>query len=165
MTAPGVAELLRVRRHHAIEHATIAVLFQQRGGMVSVVGRSDLSGFHLYGSFAPQEVEVAVEEAIARLRSGESNLAVTPLCGTNIAVTAVLAGSAALIAAGRKRSEGWPRAMMAAMFATLAAARIGRQVQRYITTDADPRDARLVRIREYRGRRFGRHLKVYLSGS
>lgn len=161
----NVIELLgltRLRRHHAIEHATIAVLFRKRGQVVGVVGRSDFTGFHIFGPFTPEEIEPAVQEAISRLRNGERDLAITPFCGTNIALTGILAGGTALIAAGRSRREGWPRALTAAMVATLAAARIGQTVQRYITTDANVGNTRLAGIHGYDTRPFGRHLKVYL---
>lgn len=159
---PGIRQL---RRHHAIEHATIAVLFKQRGQIVGVLGRSDFTGFHLFGPFAPEEVEPAVTEAIVRLRNGESHLAITPFCGTNIALTGIMAGSAALIAAGRSRREGWPRALTAAMIATLAAPHLGRPVQQHITTDANIGDATLAGIHGFDTRPFGRHLKVYLRGT
>ncbi len=157
--------LTRLRRHHAIEHATIAVLFRKRGQVVGVVGRSDFTGFHLFGPFTPEEIGPAVEEAIARLRGGESQLAITPFCGTNIALTGIMAGAAALIATGRSRRDGWPRALMAAMAATLAAPHFGRTVQQYITTDANIGDAALAGIHGYDTRPFGRHLKVYLRGT
>lgn len=160
-----VLGLTRVRRHHAIEHATIAVLFQRRGGIFRVMGRCDFTGFHLFGPFTAEEVEPAVEEAITRLRNGESQLAITPFCGTNIAMTGIMAGSAALIAAGRSRRDGWPRALTAAMVATLVAPYFGRTVQQYITTSADIGNAALAGIHGYDTRPFGRHLKVYLRGT
>jgi hypothetical protein len=160
-----MSPLTRLRRHHAIEHATIAVLFQRRGRQVSVLGRSDLSGFHLYGSFQPEEVAAALDEAMDRLRTGEHHLAITNHCGTNILATGFLTATAALLASGRNRRDGWSRAVSAATFATLLAAPVGRILQQRITTDPRLGTLRLERIGEYpmRGRR--RHYRVFLTSS
>ncbi len=161
---PGfLARVPAIRRHHALEHATIAVLFQRRGRMVSVLGRSDFGGFHLYGPFSPQEVESAAAEALERLRSGESYLAITPLCGTNIAVTGILAGSAALLAAGHNRRGSWSRAITAAVLATLVAGRVGSSVQRYITTDAAMDGVRVRTVEELPSRAGSRHVRVSIE--
>lgn len=134
------------RRNHAIEHATIAVLFHRRGRTSPVLGRSNASGFHIHGGFSKGEVTSAVDEALNRLRAGERHLAVTHLCGTNLAVTGVLAGSAALAVAGRDRRQGWPRAMSAALLATVFAGRIGLWLQSHATTDASIGPTRVLRI-------------------
>jgi hypothetical protein len=158
---PGVSA---IRRHHAVEHATIAVIFQRRGRLVPVLGRSDFTGFHIHGQFSIEEVEAAADEAIRRMREGERHLAVTHLCGTNIAATGLLVGTAALVFAGRDRKAGWPRAMTMSMLATIAASRAGLLVQRYVTTDADIGDMHITRVAELGRRGDTRHLKVYLSG-
>jgi len=158
-----MSPITRLRRYHAIEHATIAVLLQRRGRQVPVVGRSDFSGFHLVGPFLPEEVSSALDEALQRLGAGERHLAITNLCGANIIATGFLTATAALVAAGRDRRQGWPRAISAAMFATVAAAPLGRLLQRRITTDPSIAGITLAGIREYPvpGRR--RHYKVFLS--
>jgi hypothetical protein len=145
-----------VRRNHAIEHATIAVLFERRRRTVGVLGRSDAGGFTVHGPFSADEVASAADEAVRRLRDGESHLAVTHLCGTNLAVTAILAGSAALFAAGSNRREGWSRALSAALGATLVSGRVGLAVQRYVTTNAAIGRTRVSRVREV-GRTRGAH--------
>lgn len=147
------------RRNHAIEHATIAVLFHRRGRTSPVLGRSDAGGFHIHSSFTKDEVASAADEAITRLQSGERHLAVTHLCGTNIAVTGVLAGTAALVAAGRDRRQGWPRAMSAALLATVAAARVGLWLQSHATTDASIGKTRVLGIQEI----GPHHLRVRLG--
>lgn len=163
MNALGeIPGLNRVRKHHAVEHATIAVLFQRRGRVVSVLGRSDLSGFHVYGPFAADEVESALAEALKRLRAGEHELAVSNFCGTNLATSAILAGSAALVAHGRGERRSWSRAMSAAILATIAAAPVGRWIQRHLTTDADIGNLRLDHLRDHGGTGPGRHVKIYL---
>lgn len=155
--------LSAVRRHHAVEHATIAVLHQRRGRIIGVFGRSDSTGFHIYGPFDPEEIESATEEALRRLRSGETYLAISPFCGTNIATTGAMAGGAALLAAGRNRRSNWSNALAAATLATLAAARVGLWLQREVTTDATVGDMQVTTVRKYRPLRGTQHAKVFLS--
>jgi hypothetical protein len=152
----------RVRRHHAVEHATVAILLSRRARPTPVLGLSDFSGFHLHGDFTAEEVEWAAQEALRRLAAGESGLAISNQCGTNLVVTGLFTAFAALAAAGRKRREGFQAAVTAATFASVAAVPAGRWVQRNFTTSCDTSALRLERVRQMR---FGRrpHFKVYLA--
>ncbi|MGE0570743.1 MAG: DUF6391 domain-containing protein [Dehalococcoidia bacterium] len=138
------------RRNHAIEHATIAVLFRRRGRVLPAVARSDHRGFFIRGPFSVEEVESAAAEAIQRLSAGEHHLAVTHLCGTNIAVTGIFAGAVALTAGGKKVRAGWPGALGLAMVAAAFAGRAGLFLQRHVTIDADIHNASLGRVRAMR---------------
>jgi hypothetical protein len=86
----------RIRRNHALEHATIHVLSEGHKRF-SAQGNSDHRGFHLniYGDVSEDEVAAAVAEAHRRLRAGERQLAVHPNCGTVLVTTAMLATLAA----------------------------------------------------------------------
>lgn len=125
------------RRHHAIEHATVAILFRRRGRVVSTWGQSDPWGFFLRGRYDRDEVASAVQEALQRLRAGERHLAVTHLCGTNIATAGALAGAAAILGAGRGPKKDWSRAFSASLLATAASGRVGIALQEHVTTDAN----------------------------
>ncbi|MFQ5813711.1 MAG: DUF6391 domain-containing protein, partial [Anaerolineae bacterium] len=83
--------IARIRRNHALEHATIHVLTEYKPRR-DLVGRTTAWGFYLFGEVETEEVAVAVSEALARLRRGEHSLAVHPRCGTNLATAGVLAG-------------------------------------------------------------------------
>lgn len=123
------------RRNHALEHATITVLLGKLGMNVRLAGRSTPSGFVIQGNIPTEALEEAVKEGLRRLQAGEAELAVSPLCGTNLAVGGILAGTAATLALGRKgRWEGLPNAILAAMMALLAAQPLGRLAQRHLTT-------------------------------
>jgi hypothetical protein len=143
-----------IRQNHALEHATIHVLserFPHRG----VMGRSTPGGFYIYGRLSTGEVESAAQEALARLEAGEAHLAVHPRCGTNLAVTSILAGTAAYGATmGRSRSklERLPLALIAATLASLAAQPLGLRVQQELTTTPDVEGVRIAGIsRQVRG--------------
>lgn len=86
----------RIRRNHALEHATIHLLaarFPQR----PIVGRSDTGGFTLFADLPTEAIEEAAAEALARLRDGDRRMALHPNCGTNLLTTGVLTGSAAFL--------------------------------------------------------------------
>ncbi|MDI6857157.1 MAG: DUF6391 domain-containing protein [Dehalococcoidia bacterium] len=127
-----------VRRNHALEHATIAVLMRRLGPNTRMVGRATPSGFYIYGDMPEGSVEESAREGLARLKNGESGLAVSALCGTNLAVAGVMAGLAALIASGgRNRWERMPTTLLSSMLAVLAAQPVGRWLQKNLTTSAD----------------------------
>jgi hypothetical protein len=59
-----------IRRNHALEHATINVLSESCADL-NLVGRSDWTGFTLYGPIHTDEVAAAASIALERLRAGE----------------------------------------------------------------------------------------------
>jgi hypothetical protein len=137
-----------VRRNHALEHATIAVLANKLGHDVRLVGRATFNGFYLYGDLREDQIRECADEALQRLRHGEGYLAVSPMCGTNLAVAGVLAGLSSMIALGsRSRLERTPNVLLASMLAVLAAQPLGRYVQQYFTTDPDLSDTEVLGIR------------------
>jgi len=128
----------RVRRNHAVEHATIHVL-SARNPYLQLIGHTTLSGFTLYGWVRTEEVASAVAEALDRLRAGEYHLAVHPRCGTNLAVGGMLAGLAAFAAMffprrSKSRLGRLPDVMLATMVAMFIAQPLGLVVQARVTT-------------------------------
>jgi hypothetical protein len=136
----------RVRRNHALEHATISVV-TERHPTVFLSGRSTRRGFYVFGKIETQELRSAVDEALRRLREGESALAVHPRCGTNLAVAGILSGVAASTAGGvRPRQNGVAIAVLASIGALLVAPRIGASAQRHLTTLADMKGMRVINV-------------------
>jgi hypothetical protein len=152
-----------VRRNHALEHATIAVLANRLGRDVRLVGRATRSGFYLYADVTADQVQESTIEALHRLRRGEAHLAVSPMCGTNLAVAGILAGISSLLALGNgSRLERIPNVLLASMLAVLAAQPLGRIAQQYVTTSPDLSDTEVVDVRQG-GRGPGRFHKVVTS--
>lgn len=93
------------RRNHALEHATFQILAAQmpglRGGGYSVPG-----GFYAIGKMDIDQLVTAAKEAELRLRNGEKELAIHPNCGTNYAVSGLVAGIVAWLAT-RSRQKGF----------------------------------------------------------
>jgi hypothetical protein len=128
--------IARIRRNHALEHATIHVL-TQRNPRRYLVGRTTTGGFYLFGEVEIEEVAAAVSEALARLRRGEHDLAVHPRCGTNLATAGLLAGLFSFVAmSGRSKSRlaKLPQILLAATIAVIAAQPLGLALQKYVTT-------------------------------
>ena len=137
-----------VRRNHALEHATITVMLRKIGHDIRMVGRATGDGYYLYADIPTEMLEEATHEALQRMKSGEGYLAVSPFCGTNLAVAGALAGVASMVTMGNSnRGEKVPNVILASMLAVLAAQPVGRIVQRYLTTSPDVGDTEIVGIR------------------
>ena len=136
--------IVNIRRNHGLEHATIHVL-SESNPQLSMVGRSDLSGFTLYGQVDTEAVQYASHEALRRLRDGQAELAVHPRCGTIIATTGIMTGLAAFLAVSvsgsarqRFRWATIPEAVLAATVAAVVAQPIGLLLQEHFTVSGQP---------------------------
>lgn len=138
----------QIRQNHALEHATIHLLTRSDPSR-HFVGRSTPRGFYIYGQVDTQAVADAASEALARLRAGESELAIHPRCGTGIATTGVLTGLAAFATLGlrrKRRLADLPALITATTLAALIAQPLGLIVQQQVTTDPDLEGVRIVRV-------------------
>ncbi len=142
-----------MRGNHALEHATVHLMVR-RDPKVKVVGRTTPSGFYLYGPEDTALVESSAKEALARL-AADPDLAVHPRCGTNLAVTGVLAGLAGFAAGGgraRGRIAALPQVLLASLWAVMIAQPLGLLVQKYVTTSPSVGGAVLGAIRRQEGK-------------
>jgi hypothetical protein len=149
--------ILETRRNHALEHATLHVLaakYPQR----PMAGHSNPTGFFILGDFPTEDVQSAVTQALMRLRAGERDLAIHAGCGTNLATTALLAGTFAwfVLRGGRStfgRILRLPFALAFAVIGALLSQPLGPLIQQRITTDADVGNLQIVDVRpSLRGR-------------
>jgi hypothetical protein len=151
----------RIRRNHALEHASINVLSERHKGF-SAQGNSTPGGFNLniYGKITEEDVYDAVEEAFRRLNAGESRLGLHPTCGTVLLTTAALAALSAQVSFAielkrqRRSSLGpvglvaaLPMATLAVMISLFVARPLGMAIQESYTVDANLRDLRITSIR------------------
>ena len=102
----GSSLVSRIRRNHALEHATIHLL-SARFPKAVFLGRSDVGGFSLLADVTGEAVSMAAHEALARLRGGDHRLALHPNCGTNLLTASLLAGTAAYVTLTGASSRGW----------------------------------------------------------
>ncbi len=154
-----------LRQNHAMEHATINLLIKQLDKRVHVLGHTAIGGFYIYGDVPTGMVEKSAREALRRLREGSAELAISPMCGTNLAVAGLAAGVASLIAG--KDCSGWNkfgRVVQASVLAVVIAQPLGRMAQRYLTTDADQDNADSVMVTRQKIGSITRHrVKVLRS--
>ncbi len=135
------------RQNHALEHATITLLLSRMSKPVRMVGRSTPFGFYVHGNVPTDALTDAAAEALQRLQQGEARLAVSPFCGTNIAVAGVLAGlSSALAFTTGPKVDRWMRAILAATVSVVAAQPLGLIVQTHLTTSPELRGLEIRRI-------------------
>jgi len=158
-----IPAIVRVRRNHALEHATMHVLARHHQTL-RLVGRSSLSGFHIYGQVDTEALASAASEALVRLQNGERELAVHPRCGTNIALAGVLAGVSTFgVMTGRSHSklDKLPQVVLAATAAILVAQPLGGWVQSRITTTPNVNGIYIENItRQERGGMITHHVKT-----
>ena len=128
-----------VRQNHALEHATITLLMKRIDGNVKLIGRAALMGFHIYGDVPTALVEEAAKDGLQFLQDGHEDLAISPLCGTNLVVTGVLTGIASLLVGSGSREMGKKLSNMisASIIAVVVAQPLGMMVQRKFTTNVN----------------------------
>ncbi len=149
----------RVRRNHALEHATIHVLSRKLHNF-SVQGNAAPNGFYLnvFGKLSIDAIEDAAEDALRRMKGGEHQLAIHPNCGTVLLTSAVMATiTGQLIVAAEQRRLGsgrlswWdylnilPTAVLGVVIALIVSRPVGMYMQTF-TTDGRPRDLHIVGV-------------------
>ena len=153
MSTPILSNRLvaRLRRNHALEHATIHVLKKEYQNL-GLAGRSTLEGFVLYGNIPTERVLIAAQHALQQLQEGHYELALHADCGTNRVSSGVLAGLGAFtILSPRRKSWGeWlnrlPLVFVVCTLGVIAGQRLGTILQARLTTNADVGEARIVGI-------------------
>ncbi len=141
----------RLRRNHGLEHATLHVLAGRHPG-VRMGGYSDFKGFWLVGDLTRDQIRSAAQEALGRMRAGESGLAVHSNCGTNFATAGSLAGFAGALGmwrvGGRKRDklERLPLVASLATVALILGQPLGLLAQKHLTTSGQPESLEIVDI-------------------
>ena len=141
--------ILETRRNHALEHATLHMLAHTHTG--TMAGHSNPTGFFLLGNFSNQDVWAAAIEALERLRGGESGLAIHAGCGTNMATTALLAGTFAWSVLRLAKSTLMkillmPLAVFFGVVGFLISRPLGPVLQQRITTEANMGNMQIIDI-------------------
>jgi|YNPNPStandDraft_1061719.scaffolds.fasta_scaffold28967_2 hypothetical protein len=151
--------LSRLRRNHALEHATISLL-AQRFPRQPLAGYSFPGGFIVLGEVPAEAVRSAALEALTRLQNGEWQLAIHPYCGTNLLTTALLAGLLGWLslAGARTRKEklaAFPLTIGLVMTGIVVSQPLGPLIQKHVTTCSNPQRLSIVDVVPLRiGRRL-----------
>jgi len=148
----GLSILSRVRRHHALEHATIRIL-NRRFPYVRLAGWSAPGGFYICGAVTSPQLQAAISEALARFARGERYLAVHPRCGTNLITAGILVGLTSFLSMlpgdQHARRTRLPLVLLLSTAALLLAQPLGLAVQQYVTTEANVESITGIEIDSY----------------
>lgn len=147
----GVSVIERVRRNHALEHATLHMLAERIPNLVGA-GRASHNGFYLYGDFEMSQIAESANDAIKRMNAGNAKLAIHPGCGTNLVTAGFLTGALALVMARLAGPRArWFEQLSGAVFGGLIGAflaqPLGPWMQAHVTTSANMRGMRIRGIR------------------
>lgn len=141
----------RIRRNHALEHATLNILAGQ--GYPRLSGYSDMNGFWVIGEVPTEMLQAAANQGLQRLGAGEAVLAIHPHCGTNYVASGAAAGTAAwLVMLGDNRKDKWSRLPFAIALATAAfifSQPLGPWLQKKVTTQARVGEMKITEITLY----------------
>lgn len=135
----------RLRKHHALEHATINIL-EQRYGAQGLVGLSREDGFIIRGWPDPGTLQQAAQEGLIRLSRGECELAIHRRCGSSRAVANFISAAmvlAILIFWGRLQLV---TVLLAGGALVLLSPQLGVLMQKYLTTSCDVRGLAIAEI-------------------
>jgi hypothetical protein len=114
------------------------------------MGWSTYQGFFIYGPVSTADVQNAVNEALTRLRHGESQLAIHPHCGTNLVTGGALVGLLAFLTMlpgdNRSRAARLPLVLLVSTLALILAQPLGLLVQQHVTTDPHLGDASVAKL-------------------
>lgn len=147
----------RIRRNHALEHATLQIL-SAKYPHLRLAGYSTPGGFWVIGNITTEDLQLAALEAQTRLKNGESLLAIHPNCGTNFAASGIIAGAAAWLSmlyvghGFRQKWERLPIVISAVTISLIVAQPIGPYLQEHFTTQADLGDLKVTGIMRYADR-------------
>ena len=149
----------KTRRNHGLEHATISLLLPHMKHNRMVAGYSVPTGFVVLGDAETEQVEQAAAEALRRMQAGEADLAISPFCGTNIVVAALMTTIAVAVAlrSGTHGLGRFNRAFSNATMALVASRPIGRMVQQRYTTSADVAGLSIQRVTRHQIGRLTLH--------
>lgn len=117
-----------------------------------LAGHSNPTGFFILGDVPVEDVADASTEALRRLRAGESQLAIHPGCGTNLATSSLLGATLGwFVMRGARSTTGrilrLPFALGFAMLGVIAARPLGPMLQQKITTDPNVGGLRVTDVR------------------
>ena len=146
--------ILEIRRNHALEHATLKILGLKYPAR-PMGGHSNPTGCVILGDVDTDDLRAAADEALERLRAGESDLAIHPGCGTNYATSGLLAGSLAWFGlSGRgpltKRLWRLPLILPLAILVWGLSKPLGPRLQERVTTEAKMGALEIISVQKIR---------------
>ncbi|OJX40469.1 MAG: hypothetical protein BGO78_05600 [Chloroflexi bacterium 44-23] len=146
--------ILRIRRNHALEHATLQILAQQNKAS-RLAGLSGTFGFWVIGQVDSEDLIQAAQEARKRLMSGEHSLAIHPNCGTNFVTSGIIGGLFAWLATlsmpktWRDRVDRLPNIISLVTIGLIFAQPLGPKMQEWVTTESQLGSLHLTEVQRF----------------
>ena len=140
-----------VRRNHALEHATVTLMLEEGGVGGPLGGYSTPWGFIIIGKLSTEHLTHIVNKALEGLNAGHSELAISPHCGTNMAVAALFSGALTRLVLGKRRKGRWkrlPLVLGAVVVGALLSRPVGNALQRRFTTLSDMNGLEVISIQK-----------------
>ncbi len=146
-----IRETIRhVQRNHALEHATVTSMLEEGvGGPLG--GYSTPWGFFIVGDLSTEQLGRIVGDALDSLNMGNSEMAISPHCGTNIAVAALFSGVLTRLILGKEKKGRWKRLPLVVgtiFVGALLSRPVGNAIQRRFTTLSDMDGLEVVSIQK-----------------
>jgi hypothetical protein len=135
---------LNVRRNHAIEHATVSILNEQKI-KPTVLGLAIPSGFIICSKSNKDEIISAANYGLKLMKSGVTEVSISQFCGTNLVVMALLTGVSTVLL-GRipgTKPKNVLNITTGFLLSALISKPIGQIVQKYVTTDSNVKNIQI----------------------
>ncbi len=158
----NLSPILKTRRNHALEHATLQILAEQNKAD-RLSGLSGTFGFWVLGQVDSEDLVKATQEARRRLLAGEHHLAIHPNCGTNFATAGVVAGLFAWLATltmrktWRDRLDRLPNIISLVTIGLIIAQPLGPKMQEWVTTEPEIGSLHLTGVQRFMERKPPAH--------
>ncbi|MGB9750406.1 MAG: DUF6391 domain-containing protein [Caldisericia bacterium] len=136
----------KLRKNHALEHATINVLEEKLRRKNIFSGYARENGFYVFGEASPDDVFTSSIEGRERLINGEKNLAIHNRCGTSIAVATFLTFITFLILLVITHTINIFLLLIAFLIGEIFGPALGKFTQEYFTTDSNVDDIKILDI-------------------
>lgn len=136
----------KLRKNHALEHATINVLEEKLGRKNIFSGYARENGFYVFGPVSVDEVLYSSIEGRERLINDEKNLAIHNRCGTSIAVATFLTFFTFLILLIVTGSINIFLLLIAFLIGEILGPLLGKFTQAYFTTDTNVNDIKIIDV-------------------
>jgi hypothetical protein len=136
----------KLRKNHALEHATINVLEEKLGRKNIFSGYARENGFYIFGPISPDEVLYSSIEGRERLLNGEKNLAIHNRCGTSIAVATFLTFFTFLILMILTHTINIFLLLIAFLIGEIFGPLLGKFTQAYFTTDTNVNNIKIMDV-------------------
>jgi len=111
----------------------------ERGARPPLGGNATPGGFFIYSRETTESVKEAAEEGLRRLQTSQPDLAVSPYCGTNILVGALIAIAVSSAVGGGSKSipKKISSMILGIVVSQFLRRPVGELVQRHLTTLPD----------------------------